>query len=375
MSYREYIYAKASSKSVPLSGAFELSPLCNFACHMCYVRRTKAQLKERGQKEITADEWIALAKECREAGMLYLLLTGGEPFLYPEFRRLYDTLHQMGFLISINTNGTLIDDETVEWLKERAPERINITLYGSSREAYGRLCQNPSGYDRAVHAIQALHNAGMHVVVNSSITPENKDDLKTITDFIKENHVYGNIGTYMFPPVRRIREEEDSRLTPEDSGRLNVLKTVYRLNEKDLLKTAEEMIKDTEKAEEASDDTWGTDYEGEAMRCRAGRSTFWISWEGKMTACGMMEFPLVQYPFKDGFLNCWKKINEAVKASTVLAGCRNCPKKKICLPCAAMVYAETGTMDQKPEYLCAMADESLKCWKQIYNAMRGNKDE
>ena len=39
----EYLHAKASRLNIPLSGTFELTPVCNMACRMCYVRMTKAQ--------------------------------------------------------------------------------------------------------------------------------------------------------------------------------------------------------------------------------------------------------------------------------------------------------------------------------------------
>ena len=76
MTYKEYLYRKAARQRIPLGGTFELSPVCNFSCHMCYVRKTRAELKRLGKQEITADQWIRMGKECRDAGMLYLLLTG-----------------------------------------------------------------------------------------------------------------------------------------------------------------------------------------------------------------------------------------------------------------------------------------------------------
>ena len=116
----DYLYQKASRMKIPLNGAFELSPVCNFSCKMCYVRKTPGQLQQEGKTLIPWQAWLELAGQCREAGTLYLLLTGGEPFLYPGFRSLYEALHKMGFLLSINTNGTLIDEQTVAWLKQFA---------------------------------------------------------------------------------------------------------------------------------------------------------------------------------------------------------------------------------------------------------------
>lgn len=364
MTYKDYLYSKAARMRVPLGGTFELSPVCNFSCHMCYVRKTKAELERTDRREITADEWIRLGRECRDAGMLYLLLTGGEPFLYPEFRRLYEALHEMGLLLIINTNGTLIDEETVEWLKDRAPSRINITLYGASPETYGRVCQNPGGFERAEKAITLLKEAGIHVVVTSSIIPENKEDMQQIIEFAHSCGCQANIATYMFPPVRREREEGDSRLNAEEAGRLNVLKQRYRLGDEKFAEAARWMldrIRPGKSSEEA--DSWGSNRVGE-MQCRAGRSSFWVSWEGKMTACGMMEFPVACEPFRDGFQPCWERITEEVRRQEVLRGCAGCGKKELCHPCAAILLAETGTVNEKPPYLCRMAEVSEQLWRE-----------
>src|SRR5699024_6376908 len=116
---------------IPLSGTFELTPVCNMNCRMCYVRMSREE-QEAVHPLRTAKEWLELGKTARDRGMLYLLLTGGEPFLRPDFREILSGLHQMGLLITINSNGTLIDESVVEWLKESPPVRINITLYGAS---------------------------------------------------------------------------------------------------------------------------------------------------------------------------------------------------------------------------------------------------
>ena len=69
-----YLYTKASRNGMPLSGTFELTPCCNMACKMCYVRKTKEE-QEKIAPLRTAKEWLELGKTAREQGMLYLLLT------------------------------------------------------------------------------------------------------------------------------------------------------------------------------------------------------------------------------------------------------------------------------------------------------------
>ena len=43
---------------------------------MYYI--TPEQMKPIG-KELTAEQWLSLAREAKEAGLTFLLLTGGEP--------------------------------------------------------------------------------------------------------------------------------------------------------------------------------------------------------------------------------------------------------------------------------------------------------
>ena len=112
-----------------------------------------------------------MGKEARDSGMLYLLLTGGEPFLRKDFREIYQGLYDLGIIIEINSNGTLIDEQTVAWLREVPPQRINITLYGASDVTYGRLCRNPKGFTQVSRAIRLLKEARINVRLNCSVTP------------------------------------------------------------------------------------------------------------------------------------------------------------------------------------------------------------
>jgi len=118
---RKFLYQKAAHNKTPLSGTFELTPRCNMNCRMCYIRMSEEEMRARG-REFTAEEWIEMGKICAKEGMLFLLLTGGEPFLRKDFRQIYTELKKLGLLISINSNATMIDEETVEWLEKRSPD-------------------------------------------------------------------------------------------------------------------------------------------------------------------------------------------------------------------------------------------------------------
>lgn len=350
----DYLYSKASLRRVPLMGTFELSPVCNFSCRMCYVRKTMAQITREGKSLIPWQSWLELARDCHREGMLFLLLTGGEPFLYPGFRELYTRLHEMGIILYINTNGTMIDEDTVLWLKQYAPARVNITLYGSSRETYRRICGQGDGYDRAMKAIHMLKDAAIPVVINASMIPENADDLETIIETGRSLGLNTRVATYMFPPVRREQESGDSRFTPEESAAIYLRKLRCQMPPQEY---CDYLSRHQQLTASAVSDDWGSHLE--FMKCRAGRSTFWVNWEGHMTACGMVDFPVVKTPFVQSFRDCWQELTEMVRSTPVLRGCAGCEKREFCNPCVAMIYSETGTVDQPAPYMCQLADSIL----------------
>lgn len=350
-----YLYTKASRNGMPLSGTFELTPCCNMACKMCYVRKTKEE-QEKIAPLRTAKEWLELGKTAREQGMLYLLLTGGEPFLRPDFQEILSGLHRMGLLISINSNGTLIDEKTVEWLKETPPVRINITLYGASDETYARLCGNPKGFTQTARAIRLLKEAGIQVKINCSVTPYNVDDLEGIYAFAREEGLLVQATSYMFPPLRRDTSMvgQNDRFSPQEAAYQSACILALDLGEDEFLRR---VSRDESLAfpQEIEEDCPEIDGEGDGIRCRAGKCSFWITWDGRMLPCGMFPEGNAQNVFQIGFEKAWEQVHEEALAIRLPAKCSGCTLRDQCKACAAMVMTESGNFHTVPEYRCKMA--------------------
>ena len=363
----EYLYRKATAAGVPLSGTFELTPVCNMDCKMCYVRLSRKE-QEAIAPLADAAAWLQLAQQARAEGMLYLLLTGGEPFLHPQFRQILEGLHQMGFILSVNSNGTMIDASTVSWLKKCPPSRINISLYGASDDTYARLCGNPRGFTQVTHAIHLLQEAGIAVKLNCSLTPHNAADLPQMAAYAEENNLILQVATYMFPPVRKDERMtgRNDRFTPEDAA--------YYMAYADLLTLGRDRFLASEGAiPTPADPDENCAQPGDGIRCRAGRCSFWITWQGAMTPCGM--FPDKDSPndspnvFTMPFAAAWQQVKESVAAIRLPAACAGCSAKEICRPCAAMVITESGEFTQVPRYRCAMTHAYPTQWKRVKEEM------
>lgn len=360
----EFLYRKATRKKIPLSGTFELSPVCNFSCRMCYVRKTPREVLAHDRKVMTLEQWLEIAREARDAGLLYLLLTGGEPFLWPDFWTLYDELIAMGILISINTNGSLIDDAAIAHLKRLPPRRVNITLYGGCDETYERLCGAKHMFSRVDRAITGLIEAGIPVKLNCSLTPYNICDQEAIIRYAQDRDLVLNMVTYMFPPVRRDPTQVgvNDRFTPEDAARFQL--RCYRLQQGEeryreyLEKIRSGCIQPPGLDEYCYDPLDGT------IRCRAGKASFWITWDGWLSPCGLMTEPRVDLAGAD-FGPSWRALTE-LSAQTRLSGvCGKCPNQQVCHVCAAMALAETGRSTGIPQYRCHMTEHMRKiAWEE-----------
>lgn len=350
----ELLFQKATKNRIPLNGTLELSPICNMNCKMCYIRKSVKEVEEHTRPMMRLDEWLSLAEEMKRQGTLYLLLTGGEPLLWPDFWPLYEKLHQMGFLISINTNGSLIDDTVIQRLIEMPPNRINITLYGASEETYYNLCGARGVYTQVINAIIKLKKAGIFVRINGSFTPDNAKDMDDIFGFAEKYEIEFRPTTYMFPPVRKEISKigVNKRFTPEEAAyyQLKINQRCLK-NEKEYRRLLGMILKGQlvpiGLQEECVDESEGK------LRCRAGKAAFWVTWDGYISLCGMIPDYKVDYR-KMSFTDAWKIINKMSEELTLSGVCEQCDNFRLCHACAAMAIAETGDVTKVPKYLCKM---------------------
>lgn len=350
-----YLHAKACRAGTPLAGNFELTPRCNFNCKMCYVHLSEAEQKRRGA-ELSADEWLSIAETARSQGMLFLLLTGGEPLIRPDFRYILSELKKMGLMVSINSNASLIDKDMLDFFRHEPPFRFNITLYGASGEAYERLCGS-NAFDRVLANIRALKDIGIGVKLNVSLTQYNAADMQGVYEIAESLGTPMQLATYMFPPIRRdtAMVGENDRFSAEEAAKYSVMWDRMRFSEEQFRARAEAMRRGISVSENT--DCEGTP--GEGIMCRAGRSAFWINWQGIMTPCGMMTEPVASVK-KLGFSAAWEATKAATAEIRLPGECAACGYKHACHACAAMCVTETGHFNVKLEYVCRMTHETVR---------------
>ena len=343
---------RASHARMPINGSIELTPICNMNCDMCYVRLSPAEVARQGRLR-TMSEWLEIARQMRDSGTLFLLITGGEPLTYPDFKQLYLSIQKLGMLITINTNGTLIDEEWADFFAENKPRRINITLYGPDEETYASLCHFPGGYARTIRAIRLLRRRGIEVRVNISVTPQNAPHVDRMIVAAHELDAAVLVDSYMLPATRErcLPFDQQSRLLPEEAADLHV-------------QTLKEELSKDKFTQYVMESIWAArhilpDSSPNRMRCLAGSCSFSINWQGQMRPCVILSQPSTSV-LNMGFDEAWQFIRAEVDKITLSDKCAACRLRLLCRTCAASALLETGRYDGTPNYMCRYAAQILR---------------
>lgn len=92
--------------------SFTVTNSCNLRCRMCgqwsdegYVANQTTDTQQRMRLE----DWIRLVDEIAQHRIRFILVRGGEPFLFKGIMDLLKYINAKGISLSVDTNGTLID--------------------------------------------------------------------------------------------------------------------------------------------------------------------------------------------------------------------------------------------------------------------------
>lgn len=344
----QYLFAKAKKNNIPLSGTFEITSRCNFNCKMCYIHNSdNAKLRE---KELSTEQWLRIADKAQKAGTLLLLITGGEPLLRDDFSEIYTYCKKLGFEISINTNASLINDDIIKLFKTYAPARISVTLYGANEETYRNTTCREGYYEKVTENIKKMKAAGLQVKMNLTASNYNSEDIPLIFKFAEENKIPVESACYLFPSARLGKSTD--RPSALDAAKNELLCDRFK-NTPEVFAQKAEIIKNIVEKERKIKPV------GEKIKCRAGTAAFWITYEGNMLPCGMMEKPCASV-IDNGFEKAWQIINDEALKIHLPPECSDCTYSDVCFPCAASCYAETGRFDGVPEYICEKTKEYVR---------------
>ena len=150
-------FEAAKARKIPLTAQIQLTDRCNLKCEFCY------NSLEHKSSELSYDEVIRILHQLREAGTLFLTLTGGEPTLHPRFFDIAREARDMGFALEVITNATLLSERHYAFFQEVGMRYIAVSLHGLQQASHERLTRSPESFDKTVAAIARMRELGLPV--------------------------------------------------------------------------------------------------------------------------------------------------------------------------------------------------------------------
>jgi radical SAM protein with 4Fe4S-binding SPASM domain len=334
---------RAAAVRQPFNGSFEITSRCNLRCGMCYIRPLAEEPQDNSrvpEKELSAAEWVSLAEDAVAHGMVFLLLTGGEPLLRADFFEIYEPIRALGLNLILFTNGTLVNREIAGRLAQAPPNRLEITLYGASAATYEAVTGVPGSHGRCLTGIENLRTAGVPFSVKTTLNRHNIDELGAMERMARE---WGLTLTksWLITPRRDRRESAlgQYRLAPCE---VVALETAGRERR--------------ELTPRANPEPHAAPKGVAALPCSAGVNSFVVTATGEMNICMDLPRPAAK-PLECGFAAAWERVNRAAESVGVSATCGACELEPLCPRCPAFAWLEEGDTDATVPYLCEIARE------------------
>jgi radical SAM protein with 4Fe4S-binding SPASM domain len=293
-------------------------------------------------KELTTEEAEGIIDEVVDAGCLWLLLTGGELLLRPDWRDIYLHAKRRGLIVTLFTNGTLVSDGDADFLAEWKPLQVSISLYGASSPVYESITQRAGSYHRCIQGVERLVERGVPVSLKTVLMRPNVSELQEMRNLADSLGVSFSYDPFVRPAASGATFPLAYRLPPDE---------IIRIQTEDPDRQAEWLTKYNQRSAAEYDP-------GELYMCNAGRTSFSIDPYGRLTLCITSRYPA--YDLRGGsFIEGWQNTIAAERALRCSAtyGCRDCYLRRMCPQCPALAHLAGGDREAIDGEICEVSHQ------------------
>ncbi len=330
---------KGFDARIPLSATIELTRRCPLTCEHCYNNLPMGDQAAKNA-ELTTEQHFRLLDEIAEAGAMWLLFTGGEIFARKDFLDIYRYAKGKGFLITLFTNGILIDEKIADVLAEYRPFSIEITLYGYTAESYEALTRKPGSYARCVKAIHLLLERKLPLKLKTVAVTRNRGEIPLMRRWAEELGVPFKFDGLINPRIDCSSSPLAVRLEPRDLVEMDLDDPARVAAWKDYFARAAAPAGDT----------------NNMYHCGAGVRSFAVDPHGNLEMCVLSTKEtlfLKSGEFRQGWTAFLRGKRERQRTRTTK--CTNCTLKNICGMCPAQGELDSGDPEEPVAFLCETA--------------------
>lgn len=313
--------ARALRLGIPLSVHLDLTYRCNERCVHCY-------LDHDDHGEMTLAEIKDLIDQLAEAGVFFLILSGGEIFLRRDLFDIIEHARARSFSVKLKTNGVMIRKAKAERIAALGVESVQISVYSHKAEVHDAITKLPGSFRRTIEGARLLRANGVKVSFSNVLMKHNADD---------------------YPEVRALAKAigadctVDPTITPMMDGERSTLDLNIDATALERLMRDTALVGDVEAFCTPPAGPLAEEDALETLPCSAAHTACYVSPYGDVYPC--VQFPLMcgnvrQTPFQE----IWRDSPELkdVRSITVsdLSGCSTCVHGGSCSRCPGLAYLE-----------------------------------
>ncbi len=176
---------------------FQYDYTCNFACQHCDITRLRGKSESRF---FTIKDVKELSRQADEMGLAHIVITGGEPLVFPDFDDIVKAIDPQKFYITSDTNGWFLDAAKAKHLKNIGLDKIQLSLDSLLAAEHDEFRRKPGSHERALRAIDASLEAGLNIIIATVVTKQRvrSQEFIEFLEFAKKKGV-GVFVTYAKP--------------------------------------------------------------------------------------------------------------------------------------------------------------------------------
>jgi radical SAM protein with 4Fe4S-binding SPASM domain len=311
--------AKALQMGIPLSAHLDVTYRCNEKCVHCY-------LDHDDKGEMTTAEVKDVLDQMASTGVLFLTISGGEPFLRRDIFEIIEHARRQTFNIKLKSNAILIREKEARRLRDLNVDAVQISIYSHRAEVHDEITKVPGSLKRSLAAARFLVSQGVRVTFANVLMQGNRFDYPEVRELAT------GIGA---------RFTIDPTITPHMNGDRSLI--ALNISADDLRRVLHDESLRSGEADACAAPGTVSDDDLDNAPCSAGHTSCYVSPYGDV-------FPCVQFPLPSGnvrrqkFSDIWygSRQLEEVRGIRVrdLPVCSTCTHATSCTRCPGLAYMQ-----------------------------------
>ncbi|MBN1487320.1 MAG: radical SAM protein [Anaerolineae bacterium] len=167
--------------NAPYKADLALTYACNNACPHCYNEPERFEMQP-----LPKEQWFQVLDKLVTIGVPHIILTGGEPTLYPDLAALINYGDQQGLILGMNSNGRALSHRPLmQEIADAGLNHLQVTLESNRAEVHNVMV-GAQAFDQTVQGIKNALACGVHTITNTTITRQNSDQLLETVEFLHD---------------------------------------------------------------------------------------------------------------------------------------------------------------------------------------------